>query len=452
MSFDSLGLAAPLLQTLKQCGYPAPTEIQAQSIPVLLSGRDLIAVAQTGSGKTAAFALPILQQISNKGQRGGIQALVLVPTRELAVQVADAFTRYSAGLGLTALAVYGGVNIRPQRQALAAGVDILVATPGRLLDLTGQFGLSLASVSTLVLDEADRMLDMGFAPDIEKIRRQLGQHQSAMFSASFAERERELAGRWLANAVSLAAKDTGRIPQQLALEVFMLDKPRWAEFVAELVGKRNWRQALVFVSSREESNTLVAELALDGLQAAAFHGEKTQGARRRGLDEFKSGKQRLLVATDVAARGLDIEDLPVVISLGLPHGEEDLIHRLGRSARAGREGLAVIVLSPEMRADLPLLKALCPALPEVITPEGYSAKDPLPQRYRDSALSTSGSKPANKSGRHAGHRPGSRDGNRSGSRTGSRTAGGRAGSSNGSQRQSGKPARQGSGPKRQARD
>lgn len=444
MSFDSLGLAAPLLQTLIQCGYRAPTEIQAQSIPVLLSGRDLIAVAQTGSGKTAAFALPILQQLAAREPRGSIQALVLVPTRELAVQVADAFTRYSAGLGLTTLAVYGGVNIRPQRQALAAGVDILVATPGRLLDLTGQFGLSLAEVNTLVLDEADRMLDMGFAPDIDKIRRQLGPHQSAMFSASFAERERELAGRMLSNAVSLTAMDTGRVPQQLALEVFMLDKPRWAEFVAELVGKRNWRQALVFVPSRDEANGLVAELALDGLQAAAFHGERTQGARRRGLDEFKSGKLRLLVATDVAARGLDIEDLPVVISLGLPHGEEDLIHRLGRSARAGREGLAVVVLSPEMRADLPLLEALCPTLPEVITPVGYSAKDPLPQRYRDGAAT----KPANKSG-HSGNRSGRGAGNRTSGRSGSRTDS-RSGS-NGSQRQSGKPARQGNAPKRHSR-
>ncbi|MBT1443264.1 DEAD/DEAH box helicase [Shewanella sp. JM162201] len=387
MAFSSLGLNHTLVTTATGLGYREPTDIQTRAIPALLEGRDVLAIAQTGSGKTAAFALPIIQLLAERESdvQKQVRALVLVPTRELAEQVAGSIIRYSEGLDLVSLAVYGGVNIRNQVRALERGVDVLVATPGRLWDLISHFGLSLDGVRHLVLDEADRMLDMGFAPDISRIRTRLGEHQSALFSASFAEKEQQLAARWLRTPLTIEAKQTGETPDSLTLELIHLDRRRWAEWLAELVGKRNYQQALVFVPTREGVDALVKELKLDGLRCGAFHGNKTQGARRRALDEFKEGNLRLMVATDVAARGLDIANLPVVISLGMPHSEEDILHRLGRSARAGREGHAIVVLERDDRASLALLKTLCPDLPEAVTPAGYGPKDPLPERYRDAA-------------------------------------------------------------------
>ncbi|WP_372871082.1 DEAD/DEAH box helicase [Shewanella sp.] len=403
MTFTSLGLSPLLTETVSRLGYKAPTDIQTQAIAAMLKGADLLAIAETGSGKTAAFALPILEQLlrhplapveSQSAQRlqldalhasraaSRLRALVLVPTRELAEQVAVNVNRYAGDSGLVALAVYGGVNIRAQTRALGDGVDVLVATPGRLWDLICHFGLSLDAVRYLVLDEADRMLDMGFGPAIDKIRSRLGTHQSALFSASFGERERTLAQRWLHNPVTVETAGTGTTPEQLSVELFHLDRRRWAEWLAELVGKRNYGQTLVFVGTKDSANNLVRELKLDGLSAEAFHGDKTQGARRRGLDEFKRSAVRLLVATDVAARGLDIAKLPVVISLGMPHSEEDLLHRLGRSARAGHAGHAIVVLERDDKAGLAQLAAVCPGLPEAVTPAGYGPKDPLPERYR----------------------------------------------------------------------
>ncbi|WP_338589444.1 DEAD/DEAH box helicase [Shewanella khirikhana] len=404
MTFSSLGLSPALTETVSRLGYQTPTDIQTQAIAAMLKGADVLAIAETGSGKTAAFALPILEQLlrhplapveSQSAQRlqldalhasraaARLRALVLVPTRELAEQVAVSVNRYAGDSELVALAVYGGVNIRAQTRALAEGVDVLVATPGRLWDLICHFGLSLDAVRYLVLDEADRMLDMGFAPAIDKIRTRLGAHQSALFSASFGERERALAKRWLREPVTVETAGTGTTPEQLSVELFHLDRRRWAEWLAELVGKRNYGQTLVFVGTKDSANNLVRELKLDGLRAEAFHGDKTQGARRRGLDEFKRSAVRLLVATDVAARGLDIARLPVVISLGMPHSEEDLLHRLGRSARAGHAGHAIVVLERDDKAGLAQLAAVCPGLPEAVTPAGYGPKDPLPERYRN---------------------------------------------------------------------
>ncbi|QSX41772.1 DEAD/DEAH box helicase [Shewanella cyperi] len=390
MSFEQLGLDQPLLHAVADVGYRQPTPIQQQVIPEALKGRDMLACARTGTGKTAAFLLPLLQRLNASSAQeqaqanAGPRALVLVPTRELAQQVALAAERYSQATALRTLAVYGGANIRPQARALASGIDLLVATPGRLFDLVNHFGLRLDAVSVLVVDEADRMLDLGFVRDIHKCRALIAaEHQTLCFSATFDARVQALGRELLRDPLWIQATATeaeGKLSQQ----VWQLDSRRRSEFLAELIGRNNWQQVLVFVASRQQAGQLCQELKLDGLKAEEFHGERTQGARNRALDAFKEGKLRVLVATDVAARGLHIEALPVVVNFGLPEADEDFTHRIGRSARAGQDGLALTLVTAK---ELPRLKLIAAkagiALPDAAFPAGYEPGAPLPARYRE---------------------------------------------------------------------
>ncbi|MCL1126680.1 DEAD/DEAH box helicase [Shewanella surugensis] len=395
MKFSSLSLDPRIIDAVKQCGYQALTEVQSEVIPLALLGEDVMACAQTGTGKTAAFTLPLLhllsQALSEKTSLNDsheldkpvVRVLVLTPTRELAIQVNQNIENYSQFLPFKTLAVYGGANINPQRKALSSGVDFVVATPGRLFDHIGQQHLDLSSVTHLVVDEADRMLDMGFVRDIEKVKRLLAvNHQTLFFSATYNAEVKLLAEKMLIKPhwVNVASTPTG---EQISQEVYLVDKRRKTELLSELVGRNNWQQVLVFVSTKESADDLCRELTLDGIKNAVFHGDKTQGARNRALEDFKSGQLRVMVATDVAARGLDIESLPLVINIELPEAAEDYIHRIGRTGRAGQSGRAISFVSPQDEAMLAEIEAIIlQTLPRVTLP-GYEFGAPLPARYRE---------------------------------------------------------------------
>ncbi|MGL6121461.1 MAG: DEAD/DEAH box helicase, partial [Shewanella sp.] len=364
MKFETLGLSSPILNAITECGYQQLTQVQQKVIPLAFEGKDIMACAQTGTGKTAAFALPLLEKlaaetlVSDVNAKPILRALVMTPTRELAIQVCENIQKYSQFLPLKTLAVYGGANMNPQRKGVEQGVDILVATPGRLFDIIGQFQLDLSSVTTLVIDEADRMLDMGFVRDIEKVKRLIAlEHQTMLFSATYSDAVKQLAQKMLNEPQWVNVADT-TTASTVVQEMYRVDKRRKAELLSELVGRNNWRQVLVFASTKESAEHLLQELKLDGIAAGVFHGDKTQGARNRVLEEFKAGKLRVLVATDVAARGLDIHALPMVINLELPFLAEDYIHRIGRTGRAGLAGRAISFVSPsddEMLAEIEAL-------------------------------------------------------------------------------------------------
>jgi ATP-dependent RNA helicase RhlE len=353
MSFDSLGLSAELLRAVAEEGYDTPTPIQIQAIPVILQGRDVLAGAQTGTGKTAGFTLPMLQLLAKgpvEGRRR-IRALVLVPTRELAAQVADSIDTYGRHLPrLKCAVVFGGVSINPQIATLRRGVDILVATPGRLLDHAGQRTVDLSSVEILVLDEADRMLDMGFIRDIRKVLAMLPrQRQNLLFSATFSDDIRALANGLLNAPVQLQV-ERRNIPTELVTQlIHPVDRARKRDLLSHLMRQGDWRQALVFTRTKHGANRLASQLEADGISATAIHGNKSQGARTKALADFKAGSVRALVATEVAARGLDIDQLPHVINFELPHVAEDYIHRIGRTGRAGSEGEAVSLVCVDER-------------------------------------------------------------------------------------------------------
>jgi len=361
-SFDSLGLSAELLRAVAEQGYTTPTPIQAQAIPVVLAGRDLLGAAQTGTGKTAGFALPLLQRLATRGSgshspaRHPVRALIITPTRELAAQVHEDVRNYGKHVGLRSTVVYGGVNINPQIAELRRGVDILIATPGRLLDHVGQKTVDLRQVEILVLDEADRMLDMGFINDIRKILALLpATRQNLLFSATFPEEIRKLASSFMKNpaTVEVARRNT---PAELVAQVaHPVDAGRKREVLAHLVTSNNWQQVLVFVKTKHGANRLAQQLERSGVEADAIHGNKAQNARTRTLKRFKDNELRVLVATDIAARGIDIEALPHVVNFDLPHVAEDYVHRIGRTGRAGAEGEAVSLVSAE---DRPLLAAI----------------------------------------------------------------------------------------------
>ncbi|NLS13432.1 DEAD/DEAH box helicase [Vibrio sp. SM6] len=359
MSFSQLGIEPALCTTIAQHNIITPTEIQQRAIPPILQGQDVLAAAQTGTGKTAAFGLPIIQHLlheSADAARDVPRALVLVPTRELAQQVYDNLSDYAAGTQIKLAVLYGGTSLKPQTQVLAAGVDIVIATPGRLLDHLFQRHTSLREIRWLVLDEADRMLDMGFMPDIQRILKRLPeQRQTLFFSATFESRIKSLAYRMLNEPLEIQVSTANKTADTVTQMVYPVDKRRKRELLSYLIGSRNWQQALVFVKTRETTDALVKELKLDGIKAAAISGDKSQGARQKALDDFKSGKVRALVATDVAARGIDIDELPVVINYELPFKAEDYVHRIGRTGRAGHDGLAVSLMS---RDEEPLLKAV----------------------------------------------------------------------------------------------
>jgi len=351
MTFNDLGLSTELLRAVSDQGYSQPTPIQAKAIPVVLEGGDILAGAQTGTGKTAGFTLPLLQRLNAaqpvRGKRP-VRALVLTPTRELAAQVADSITAYGKYLPLRSSVIFGGVSIRPQINTLRNGVDILVATPGRLLDHVQQKTLDLSKIEILVLDEADRMLDMGFIRDIRKILALLPkQRQNLLFSATFSNEIKQLADGLLNNPVMIEVARRNTAAESVAQTIHMVDKGRKRALLSHLIRSQDWQQVLVFTRTKHGANRLAGQLAKDGISTAAIHGNKSQGARTKALADFKKNSVRVLVATDIAARGLDIDQLPQVVNFELPNVSEDYVHRIGRTGRAGREGQAVSLVSSD---------------------------------------------------------------------------------------------------------
>ncbi len=353
MSFDQLGLAAELLDAVAAEGYSQPTPVQSQAIPLVLAGRDVLAGAQTGTGKTAAFTLPMLQRLS-AGQSGSPRrgrnprALVLTPTRELAAQVGESVQTYGKSLPLHSTVIFGGVGINPQIDRLRRGVDILVATPGRLLDHAGQGTVDLSQVEILVLDEADRMLDMGFIHDIRRVLKLLpAKRQNLLFSATYSEDIRRLAAGVLDNPAEVEVARRNTAAETVEQLVVPVAKERKRELLARLIGESGWSQVLVFTRTKHGANRLAKQLEQDGISAAAIHGNKSQSARTNALAGFKSGDVRVLVATDIAARGLDIDGLPHVVNFELPNVAEDYVHRIGRTGRAGAAGAALSLVCLE---------------------------------------------------------------------------------------------------------
>ncbi|MBC7513370.1 MAG: DEAD/DEAH box helicase [Herminiimonas sp.] len=359
MTFASLGLIDPLLQSLVARDYLTPTPVQAQTIPAVLAGRDVMAAAQTGTGKTAAFALPMLQSLVMTGTKVGsnmVRMLVLVPTRELAEQVHTSFGEYGGNLPLRTAVAYGGVSINPQMMKLRKGLDLLVATPGRLLDLYRQNAVRFDQLQTLVLDEADRMLDLGFARELDAVLAALPvKRQTLFFSATFSDPIRLLAAKLLTKPLVIEVSAPNTTVKAIRQIVVTVDKKRKAELFLHLLRKRRWRQVLVFVKTRKGVDQLTELLLAQGLKADAIHGDKPQPARLRALERFKAGEVALLVATDVAARGLDIDDLPLVVNFDLPIVAEDYVHRTGRTGRAGAAGEAVSLVCAD---EAPLLAAI----------------------------------------------------------------------------------------------
>ena len=345
MSFNTLGLSSELLRAVSDQGYTEPTPVQRQAIPVILAGRDILAGAQTGTGKTAGFTLPLLQRLNAAPRSDGrhrVRALILTPTRELAAQVEESVRTYGRHLSLSSAVIFGGVKINPQIDRLRRGVDILVATPGRLLDHVGQKTLDLSGVEILVLDEADRMLDMGFIRDIRRILQLLpAARQNLLFSATYTDEIRKLADGLLDAPALIQVPRCDATAARISQVIHPVDRERKRELLSFLIGSQNWKQVLVFTRTKHGANRLAQQLDRDGINAAAIHGNKSQAARTRALEEFRLGKVRVLVATDIAARGLDIDQLPHVVNFELPHVPEDYVHRIGRTGRAGREGEAV---------------------------------------------------------------------------------------------------------------
>lgn len=410
MQFSETQLPGALLEAVAQCGYRELTAVQQQVLPAALAGRDIMASAQTGTGKTAAFGLPLLAALIDEWQQQGLaepeygaapRVLILTPTRELAQQVATQLGKYAAHTPFRILAIFGGANFNPQRKAIAAGIEVLVATPGRLFDHLSQDHLRLDQVKALVLDEADRMLDLGFLPDIERLGRYLPtEHQTMLFSATFPEAVKRLGHKLLDRPEWFEVDKQSRTQAQILQKVYPVDYRRKAELLAELIGRNNWQQVLAFVSTKESAEQLQQELKLDGIKSACFHGDKTQGARSRALAQFIDGEIRVLVATDVAARGLDIPALPRVINLELPSQAEDYIHRIGRTGRAGRSGEAISLVSPAEEQKLAEIEALLGyKLPREVLP-GYEKGAPLPERYLQPVEKPRHAKT------HRGHKPG----------------------------------------------
>jgi ATP-dependent RNA helicase RhlE len=353
MSFSDLGLVPELLRALSDKGYAAPTPIQLQAIPTVLAGRDVLGGAQTGTGKTAAFVLPILQRLA-AGTAQSPRALVLTPTRELAAQVADSARSYGKYLRVRTTVVFGGVSINPQIDALRSGCDLLVATPGRLLDLAQQGLVNLRSVECLVLDEADRMLDMGFIHAIRRILKLLTpKRQNLMFSATYSQPIRALADRFLHDPAQIEVAPRNATAQRVEQQVYRVSKEHKRHLLAHLIQSGSWGQVLVFTRTKHGANRLTQQLESSGIRAAAIHGNKSQGARVRALEDFKERRITALVATEVAARGLDIKELPHVVNYELPNVPEDYVHRIGRTARAGGAGCAVSLVAPD---EVPLLR------------------------------------------------------------------------------------------------
>lgn len=362
MSFATLGLIEPLLRTLNQLDYQQPTAVQAEAIPAVLKGRDVLAAAQTGTGKTAGFVLPLLQVLTLQGAQvasNSVRALVLVPTRELAEQVQQSVQRYAQGLPLRSYAVYGGVSINPQMMALRKGVDLLVATPGRLLDLYRQNAVRFNQVQALVLDEADRMLDLGFSRELDEVFSALPKkRQTLLFSATFSDAIRTMAGELLRNPLSISVTPRNTAATSVKQWLITVDKKRKTELFLHLLVQRRWGQVMVFAKTRKGVAELEAELNQQGIAADSIHGDKPQPSRLRALERFKAGEVQVLVATDVAARGLDIHEMPLVVNLDLPIVAEDYVHRIGRTGRAGATGEAISLVCADEVEQLAAIETL----------------------------------------------------------------------------------------------
>jgi superfamily II DNA/RNA helicase len=383
MSFASLGLIDQIVRNLETLSYQTPTAVQAQAIPAVLAGRDVMAAAQTGTGKTAGFALPLLQRLATDGMQvnsNSARTLVLVPTRELAEQVYQSVRAYGEGLPLRTMVAYGGVSINPQMMRLRKGVDLLVATPGRLLDLARQNALRFNQVQALVLDEADRMLDLGFSREIDQVLALLPKRrQTLLFSATFSDPIRALATKLLRDPVSIEASPRNTTVKAIRQWIVPVDKKRKPELFLHLLKRHAWPQALVFVKTRKGVDQLVELLDAKGFSADSIHGDKPQPARLRALDRFKAGEVKILVATDVAARGIDIDELPVVVNVDLPIVAEDYVHRSGRTGRAGASGEAVSLVCADEVQQLAAIEQLTGQTLERREEPGFSPDHRVPE-------------------------------------------------------------------------
>ena len=436
MGFASLGLSAPILNAVKEQGYDTPSPIQEQAIPLVLKGKDVMAAAQTGTGKTAGFTLPLLEILSGgeRAKPNQIRALVLTPTRELAAQVNESIVTYGKYLPLRSAVVFGGVKINPQMMKLRKGVDILVATPGRLLDLYNQNAVRFNQVEVLILDEADRMLDMGFINDIRKILAHLpAKRQNLMFSATFSPDIRNLAKSIVNDPVEISVSPRNTTVEAIEQFVCPVDKTNKSALLAELIKTNQWHQVLVFSRTKHGANRLASQLVSAGIPATAIHGNKSQGARTRALADFKSGSVQTLVATDIAARGIDISDLPYVVNFDLPNVPEDYVHRIGRTGRAGATGLAVSLVSADEIRLLQDIELLINKELDRKVIEGFEPREVLPEsRFGMKQAPVKKSKPTNSESRpSSGDRPSSGNRPSSGGRSSSSakpSAGGRSSS------------------------
>ena len=448
MTFDSLGLSAPILEAVAEQGYETPTPIQLEAIPAVLAGKDVMAAAQTGTGKTAGFTLPILEMLSKGEPAHANQArvLVLTPTRELAAQVADSVETYGKNLRLSSTVVFGGVKINPQMMKLRKGVDILVATPGRLLDLYNQKAVKFKQLEVLVLDEADRMLDMGFIHDIKKILALLPKdRQNLMFSATFSDEIRMLAKGLVNNPVEISVSPRNTTVESVEQWLCPVDKKQKSALLTRLIQDNEWQQVLVFCRTKHGANRLARQLDTKGIQADAIHGNKSQGARTKALAGFKSGRTRILVATDIAARGLDIDQLPHVVNFDLPNVPEDYVHRIGRTGRAGASGEAVSLVSADEHKQLIDIERLIRQQIERKYIEGFDPVHDLPlsrpisedgaPRTRRPKKPKSGHSDGQRSGENArGHKPSGKNRKHTGNRN---QAGGNSGNGGNKRRRSG---------------
>jgi ATP-dependent RNA helicase RhlE len=386
MGFTSLGLSAPILKAIEELGYDTPSPIQKQAIPAVLSGKDVMAAAQTGTGKTAGFTLPILERLDNNQRVKGnhVRALILTPTRELAAQIQENVFKYSRHQRLTSQVVFGGVKINPQMMKLRKGCDVLVATPGRLMDLYQQKAIKFDQLEVLVLDEADRMLDMGFIHDIRKILNLLPKkRQNLLFSATFSAEIRQLAKGLVNDPVEISVTPQNSTAVTVEQSVYPADKSQKAPMLVELITKGKWQQVLVFCRTKHGANRLAQFLNKAEITAAAIHGNKSQGARTRALSEFKTGEIRVLVATDIAARGIDIPQLPQVVNFDLPNVAEDYVHRIGRTGRAGEVGKAFSLVEADEASDLFGIERLIQKVLPRYTLEGFQPTKALPESKLD---------------------------------------------------------------------
>jgi ATP-dependent RNA helicase RhlE len=427
MLFNELGLSAELLRAVDDQGYTEATPIQHKAIPLILEGKDVMAGAQTGTGKTAAFTLPMLQRLQQKsnGPRC-IRALILTPTRELAAQVHESVQTYGKHRPLRSMEIYGGVSARPQIKKIQRGVDVVIATPGRLLDHVRQGNINLSGVEMLVLDEADRMLDMGFIRDIKQIIKELPKkRQNLLFSATFSSEIRELAKGLLNSPTEISVAQRNTTADRVEQLVMPVDKLRKRELLSEQIGKGNWRQVLVFTRTKHGANRLAKQLNGDGITTLAIHGGKGQGARTKALRDFKAGEIRVLVATDIAARGLDIDKLPHVVNYELPHVSEDYVHRIGRTARAGHDGTAIsLVCVDELKLLKDIEKLLNLEIKKEFVPgyevdkrikaepinKGKQARNAAPRRGKPSGPKPAGARGKPRAGKNARGAPGKKPG------------------------------------------